>query len=45
MCSGVFVDVDKLDVGPEGMASKDIPQVALGCANGAVHILHSFTVS
>jgi len=45
MCSGLFIDAEKLDLGPDMSVSKDIPQVALGCANGAIHILHNFTVS
>lgn len=45
MCSGIFIDVSKLDVGPDALPTKDVTQVALGCASGAIHILHNFTVS
>lgn len=44
MCSGQFIDADKLDVGVEASAVKSQSQVALGCMNGAIYILHNFTV-
>jgi hypothetical protein len=44
MCSGLFIDADKLDFGQDAGNMKSQSQVALGCNNGAIYILHNFTV-
>ncbi|XP_060574235.1 uncharacterized protein LOC132731946 [Ruditapes philippinarum] len=45
MCSGLFIDADKLDFGQDAGNMKSQSQVALGCNNGAIYILHNFTIS
>ncbi|XP_053405304.1 uncharacterized protein LOC123566151 isoform X2 [Mercenaria mercenaria] len=45
MCSGLFIDTDKLDVGQEASSMKSHSHVALGCNNGAIYILHNFTIT
>ncbi|KAL4237600.1 hypothetical protein ACF0H5_002314 [Mactra antiquata] len=46
MCSGHFIDVDKLDIVTEpGSIKVPSSQVALGCKNGAIYILHNFTIT
>lgn len=45
MCSGMFIDTDKLDIGPESASIRPKTQVALGCINGAIYVLHNFTIT
>lgn len=45
MCSGIFLEATKLDVGTDPAAAADRTQVALGCTNGAIYILHNFTLT
>ncbi|XP_052768828.1 uncharacterized protein LOC128209049 [Mya arenaria] len=45
MCSGAFIDAERLDTGGETTQTKNTTQVALGCASGAVYIMHNFTIT
>lgn len=45
MCTGLFIDADKLEIGQEMGNVKSRSQVALGCNNGAIYILHNFTIT